>query len=212
MATFNNGPLGGFSGKLGTVVGTTWRGQNVMRSLPDLSARKFSAAQLLQQQRLKIVQEFLSGLKFLISETFGSKTSKNPPYNNAMSYHLTNALRHTEDGLALNYSKVLIGKGELCAIEQPLLERTAPEMLTLTWLDNSDQGLAYADDELIVIAYCPHFNHFECYRDTHQRSDTSCDLTTPLAFEGLEIELWATFYNVKKEMAATSRYLGRVGM
>lgn len=90
MATFNNGALGGFSGKLGTVVGSTWRGQNVMRSLPELGTQKFSPAQLRQQQRFKVVQEFLSDLKFLLSDTFGSNRGKNPPYNNAMSYHIVN--------------------------------------------------------------------------------------------------------------------------
>jgi hypothetical protein len=34
MGTFNKGILGGFSGKVGTVVGFNWRGLDVMRSLP----------------------------------------------------------------------------------------------------------------------------------------------------------------------------------
>ena len=32
MATFNKGILGGFNGKLGTVVGTSWKGISIMRS------------------------------------------------------------------------------------------------------------------------------------------------------------------------------------
>ena len=35
MATFEKGILGGFSGKVGNVVGSRWRGKNIMRSLPQ---------------------------------------------------------------------------------------------------------------------------------------------------------------------------------
>lgn len=129
-----------------------------------------------------------------------------------MSYHMTNALISTEAGWAINYPKVLIGKGDLCAIEQPVLTPTAPETLTLTWIDNSNQVLAYPDDQLIVVAYCEEFNYFEYFMDNHQRSDTSCELVMPVAFEGLDIALWATFYNASKGIAATSRYLGRMAM
>lgn len=212
MARFENGPLGGFSGKLGPVVGTTWRGQNVMRSVPRPSTKKFSAAQVLQQQRLKTVQEFIGPMKALLNQTFGSKTGSNPPYNNAMSYHMTDALQQTETGCAIHYPKVLIAKGDLCAIEQPVLHHVAPETLTLNWIDNSNEGLAYPDDQLIVVAYCPHLHYFEYFINTHQRADTFCELILPVAFEGLEIELWASFYNERKQISATSRYLGRVGM
>src|SRR5690606_15515817 len=186
MARYDNGPLGGFSGKLGTVVGTTWRGQNVMRSLPEPSTKKFSAAQLLQQLRLKTIQEFLGPMKGLLCETFGSKTGKNPPYNNAMSYHMNEALLQTEDGVAINYPKVLIAKGGLCAMEQAVLQNTAPQTFTLTWLDNSNQALAYPNDLLIVVGYCPTFKQFEYFINTHQRSDTTCELVMPAAFEGFE--------------------------
>jgi len=37
MGTYNKGILGAFYGKVGTVVGSTWRGKDVMRSLPRKS-------------------------------------------------------------------------------------------------------------------------------------------------------------------------------
>ncbi|RIA09717.1 hypothetical protein OE09_1563 [Flavobacteriaceae bacterium MAR_2010_72] len=212
MATFNNGPLGGFSGKLGPVVGSSWRGQNVLRTLPQSGTPHFSAAQLQQQQRLKLVQEFLGDIKQLLSMTFGSTVAKHPPYNNAMSYHMKEALVTSSNGLAIHYPKVLIAKGELCPIEQPVLQRIAPETLSLTWRDNSDQGLAYATDELMVVAYSPLYKHFELVLHEAQRSDERCEMIMPVAFEGLEIEFWATFYNGSKRIAATSRYLGCVMM
>lgn len=37
MATLNKGILGGFSGKVGTVVGANWRGLDIIRSRPKIS-------------------------------------------------------------------------------------------------------------------------------------------------------------------------------
>ena len=34
MAEIKKGILGGFSGKVGTVVGVNWRGKDIIRSLP----------------------------------------------------------------------------------------------------------------------------------------------------------------------------------
>ncbi|HJV78940.1 MAG TPA: hypothetical protein VJ602_11205 [Paludibacter sp.] len=34
MAIFSKGILGGFSGKVGNVIGSTWRGKDVLRNLP----------------------------------------------------------------------------------------------------------------------------------------------------------------------------------
>lgn len=39
MATFEKGILGGFSGKIGNVVGARWRGKDIMRSVPRSSSR-----------------------------------------------------------------------------------------------------------------------------------------------------------------------------
>jgi len=204
MARYTNGPLGGFSGTLGPLVGATWRGETIMRTRPTAGPKTYSTAQLLQQQRLKVVQEFLGDLKFLLSETFGSKTDKKPPYNNAMSYHMTEAILVDDDHLVINYPKVLIAKGDLRGIDQPIIALTAPETLNLTWQYHSNQALSYPDDGLVVVAYCPDLKHFEFFMGTHQRSDTACELVLPVAFEGLAVELWATFYNNTKGIAATS--------
>ena len=51
MATFEKGILGGFSGKVGNVVGSRWRGKNVMRSLPQRG--NYTPTEKQEEQRLK---------------------------------------------------------------------------------------------------------------------------------------------------------------
>lgn len=62
MARITKGILGGFSGKVGTVVGASWRGQDIIRSMPKPSSRKATGKQMLQQLKFKLVIGFLKPL------------------------------------------------------------------------------------------------------------------------------------------------------
>ncbi|HEX3025140.1 MAG TPA: DUF6266 family protein [Chitinophagaceae bacterium] len=52
MGTINKGILGGFSGKVGTVIGATWKGIDYMRSKSSKKPGNFSDAQLEQQAKI----------------------------------------------------------------------------------------------------------------------------------------------------------------
>ena len=61
MGTFEKGYLGGFSGKVGTAVGSSWKGLNVLRSNPP-SKRKGqpTEAQLQRQAKFSLITAFLT--------------------------------------------------------------------------------------------------------------------------------------------------------
>ncbi|HEY9362527.1 MAG TPA: DUF6266 family protein, partial [Chitinophagaceae bacterium] len=59
MATFEKGILGGFSGKVGTVIGGTWKGIDFMRSRANKRTFIPSQKQLDQQLKFAIMMRFL---------------------------------------------------------------------------------------------------------------------------------------------------------
>ena len=63
MATYNKGILGAFSGKVGPVVGATWRCKYVMRGLPKKGNRLPTEFQQVQRTKFTMVTEFLSGIQ-----------------------------------------------------------------------------------------------------------------------------------------------------
>ena len=80
MATIQKGILGRFSGKVGTVVGANWRGQDVIRSVPKKSTR--IPIELQQEQRLKfrLASKFLAPIAPLTRNWFGQPAGvKSPP-------------------------------------------------------------------------------------------------------------------------------------
>ena len=121
MATFNKGILGGFSGKVGTVVGANWRGKDIMRSLPKPSQKEPTEKQLLQQAKFKLAVSFLQPLKTIQSQYFGSGSGVKSRVNLATSYTINEAMQVVAGVLELMYNKVLITKGELTGFQNAVL-------------------------------------------------------------------------------------------
>ena len=69
MGTIKQGILGGFSGKVGTVIGSSWRGIQVMRGLS--TGRKGSPTDAQLQQQAKSAVMIKLTLYYLICSPLG---------------------------------------------------------------------------------------------------------------------------------------------
>ncbi|PNQ72511.1 hypothetical protein C1T31_12045 [Hanstruepera neustonica] len=210
MATFEKGILGGFSGKVGNVVGARWRGQNIMRSLPQRGDYKPTEDQLLQRERFKTVVTFLTPLRGLLSKYFGKKQGVKSPYNLATAYHLTEALTAIPGGFEIDFTKVLISKGDLRGMETPTLAAAANQVLDLGWADNSGQGNASPLDQLVAVVFAPATQLYQIFEFVGTREETAVQLTLPGFMAGQEVQVWASFVTETGKLAATSTYLGAV--
>lgn len=210
MATFEKGILGGFSGKVGNVVGARWRGRNVMRSLPQRGNYTPTEEQLIQREKFKAVIDFLNPIKDVESKYFGKKQGDKSAYNLATSYHLKEALIDTGTGYVIDYPKVMIGKGDLRGIENPSLTAAPAQVLDLSWNDNSGQGNANPLDSLVVVVYAPEPKLYQVYDPAGTREEAAINLPLPAFMSGFEVQVWATFADTSAKVAAISTYLGAV--
>ena len=62
MGKIKQGILGGFKGKVGTVIGSSWNGIAYMKGLPQSVKKSNSAAQIMQREFFKEVQQLASQL------------------------------------------------------------------------------------------------------------------------------------------------------
>jgi hypothetical protein len=210
MATFEKGILGGFSGKVGNVVGSKWRGKNVMRSLPQRGKYTASTKQEEQREKFKTVMGFLSPMIDVLNLYFGNQQGDRSRFNLATSYHLKNAVLSTPLGMEMEYAKVLISKGDLRGIDGGTLVAAANQVLTFTWQDNSGQGKATATDAFMVVAYAPDLNLFYTDLAVAIRDATTATVTLPDFMTSFEVEVWASFSKPETNFAAISTYLGAV--
>ena len=210
MATFEKGILGGFSGKVGNVVGSRWRGRNIMRSLPQRGNYTPSAKQEEQREKFKTVISFLSPIVEILSNYFGNPQGDKSRANLATSYHLKNAVVSSPLGMVMDYAKVLISKGDLRGIDGGTLTAGANQALVFGWQDNSGQGKATATDQFMVVVYAPDLNLFYNNLAVATRDATTATVTLPDYMAGLEVEVWASFSKPNTNFAAISTYLGAI--
>jgi hypothetical protein len=209
MGTYNKGILGAFSGKVGPIVGATWRGKDVMRSLPKRSNRVASAAQLLQRQKFSMVNDFLGGLQPVVKRYYGSNSGIKTRRNQAMSYLMREALIFTDPDFEWDYSKVLISRGDLTGMEDATLD-VAAGAISVLWTNNSNQGEAAADDVLVLVVYDPVTKTVVYSLVAGERADEAASLAMPSYLDGAEVQVWATFVAADEKLVATSLYLGSI--
>lgn len=92
MARLPLGILGPVSGKVGNVVGGTWRGIDYLRAMPANVGNPRTEAQLNQRGRFVMMLRFLQPALEFVKVGFKPYAVKMSTYNAAMSYNLRNAM------------------------------------------------------------------------------------------------------------------------
>ncbi|QBZ98532.1 DUF6266 family protein [Flavobacterium sangjuense] len=210
MGTYNKGILGPFSGKVGTVVGANWRGKDVMRSLPKKTDRTPTETQLLQREKFTAVSNFLTPISNVLSLYYGSGSGELTRRNQAMSYHMKDAVTYVDPNFEILFDKVQISKGDLLGVQNPAASSSSPGEIKFTWENNSEQGSAKATDQLVVVLYSPMEDIYYTNGNAATRDAGTVTLTLPAYFSGLEVQVWITFASATGKSYATSVYLGAV--
>lgn len=211
MGKFNDGIFGSFSGRVGNVVGANWRGIDVLRKRPRRKPNRTGTAnQLEQRAKFAAVVEFLNPIKEVAGAYFSRETKSKSRYNLATGYNLKNAL---VDGpgntFTLDYSKVLISKGELRGLEGGAVVAQPAHVLEMSWTDNSGQGSAAATDLVIAVVYSPAQDLYQMFNPAPAtRGDATVALTMPAYYSGNEVHVWGTVISDDKKVAAISTYMG----
>lgn len=111
MAKILNGILGGFSGKVGTVIGACWKGIDYMRGLATSITNPNTPAQVEQRARFSLIIAFLRPLTGFLRIGFRSAAIKMSAFNAAMAYNVKHAVSGAYPEFAIDYDQVLLSRG-----------------------------------------------------------------------------------------------------
>lgn len=210
MGTISKGILGGFSGTVGTVIGGTWKGIDYMRSQPARRTTTLTPAQADQRLRFAIVVKFVQSMAGLLMLTFRNYAVKMTGTNNATSYILKNAVTGVAPNFTIDYSLVLVSRGDLPNVLNPAAAPGATAgQVTFTWLNNAGVGKAKANDKAILVVHCPAFNQTVYTTGSALRSalTETIDCAT---FSGETVETYVGFISDDGKDVASSIYTGQV--
>lgn len=209
MATYEKGVLGSFNGLVGTVVGSSWKGMNIMRSRNKKSSKKPTLKQLMQQARFAFLIRFISPLAGLLEKTFDARGVEKTSMNLAFQYNYNNALTGTYPAYGLDYSKVLISRGSLLNANSPAAVAAANGRIDFSWTDNSGLAQANATDKAILVAHCADLNQAVFITNGAPRTAGTDSLDASI-FSGRTVQTWLAFINAEGTEVASSIYTGPV--
>lgn len=212
MAEIKKGILGGFSGKVGPVVGANWRGKDIIRSTPKSSSKPKTDKQVVQQLKFKTAIAFLTPLRNIQSRFFGADAGVKSRVNLATSYFINNAVEVEDDLPVVVYNKVLITKGDLTGFQVLEAIAEAGAKLKFTWQNNAIQGNALATDKVSVVCYFEETGTFEMFEEIAARSEATVSVTLPSAYAGMETQVYAYLNNELQTQACNSVYLGAIAL
>lgn len=208
MARFLKGITGAYTGKVGNVVGSSWRGIDYIRSLPKKSSKPASEDQMAQRTRFAMATNFLKSIKDILKIGFSdSKQRGKMGYNVAFQHLITNAITGIYPALSIDYSSVQIASGSLAALMGLQTEESAPQVLTLSWQPDVNRFNAFADDQVIVLLYNVDENFFSAYEGV-SRVDSSLDITLPVSYTGKTMVGWTFSIHRDGKVTSSSQYIG----
>ena len=192
MGTINQGILGGFSGKVGSIVGFRWKSKYYIRARAAKVSNPRTPKQQEQRGKFATAFNFLKNIKPFIRIGYKEFTRERSAFNSAMSYMLKRAVTGDGKDVKIDFDRVLVSTGSL----MPVFEGTATQdrdKMYFDWQDNSGMGNAESADIAMLLVY--NKDKETAVHDTEAalRSDRHAELSLPNDWEGDELVAYLSF-------------------
>ena len=210
MGKISQGVLGGFSGKVGNVVGGTWKGIDYMRIKPSNVSNPRTQGQVDQRSKFSTVLRFLQPMTEFLRVGFKLYANKMTQFNNAMSYNLNNAITGAYPSFTIDYANALVSRGNLTGALDPAVSSPSAGSVEFTWDNNTGSGNAEGTDKALLVVFNPSKNQAVYETEGAARNVTSDTLTVPTDFSGDTVETFIGFVSENGKEIANSVYIGSV--
>lgn len=148
------GILGGFSGKVGTVVGSIRNGKPTMRAVGYRNPNKVTEKQLIQRERFTISKKLSTHLLPIFEIGLRNEVGESKITNAAVKHLLGSDMLTMGVKPEVNYPKLLLSKGTLPQLYNPNFT-VVNRAFRVTWINNSNFLKADGTDLLFFVAIYP---------------------------------------------------------
>ncbi|MCB0674236.1 MAG: hypothetical protein KDC59_19990 [Saprospiraceae bacterium] len=210
MGKISQGVLGGFSGKVGNVVGGTWKGIDYMRIKPANVTNPRTEGQVDQRSKFSTVLRFLQPMTDFLRVGFKLYANKMTQFNAAMSYNLNNAITGAYPNFMVDYANALVTRGNLSGAANGAASSPSAGDVQITWDDNSGSGSAQATDKALIVLLNTTRQEAVFTTAGPARSAGTETISVPSEYTGEDVEVFLGFISEDGSKVANSSYLGSV--
>ena len=225
MGKISQGVLGGFSGKVGNVVGGTWKGIDYMRIKPANVTNPRTEGQVDQRSKFSTVLRFLQPMTDFLRVGFKLYANKMTQFNAAMSYNLNNAITGAYPNFMVDYASALVTRGNLSGAANGAASSPSAGDVQIwssygevwissriTWDDNSGSGSAQATDKALIVLLNTTRQEAVFTIAGPARSAGTETISVPSEYTGEDVEVFLGFISEDGSKVANSSYLGSVAV
>ncbi|MGY3055611.1 hypothetical protein ACVWYG_003832 [Pedobacter sp. UYEF25] len=205
MAILKNGANGGFSGKVGSIVGYELNGQDIIRALPKKRTKKPGETEQLNRDKFALTQHWLKPLLTYLRIGFKNYAPTYQGFVAAKSYNSKNALKENEDGNTdVDPALALLSFGSL-NLPQSISMELQDDKIVVTWVtEGSDQDL----DLAMLIAYVPETGEVSIDTAAAKRHTGTATLPMPHNPNEDAVHVYIAFVAFDHSAQSNSYYLG----
>ena len=207
MGKISQGIIGGISGKVGNVIGASWKGIHYLRIKPASVANPRTEGQVNQRNKFSAALEFLQPSLAFIKVGYKFHQNKQSAFNAAMSYILHNAITGSAPDFTVNYATALVSRGNLTGVLEPTVSIAEGEA-TISWTNNGSDGNARPDDTAMLLVYFPGSKESVVRvmtTDTRLSGTMTVDLSS---FPGETAQIYLAFRSADGSAVSDSSYVG----
>jgi len=208
MGKYLKGILGPFTGLVGSIVGTYWKGRSVMRTRPVSGSKPPTEAQMIQRARFSLLSQFLSPINDILTTGFQAYSKEMSPFNAAFTANSDRAVTGTYPTLTIDYQYVIIAKGRLLAPPPITMATTVDAQLDFSWINNAGSDTTNGADRLTIVVCNPLRQEYVKARNAAARSAGSYDMAVPAIWAENTVYVWAFFVNTAGNISSNSQYVG----
>lgn len=207
MAKFEQGIHGPFQGRVGRVVGATWKGIPYMRAMPKARTSAPTNGEMLNRKKWALSQSWLQPVTQFVQIGWKGYSLRSEGFIAAKSYLIKHAFETVAGDVVINPALVKLSSGDLplpVAIETSLLENG---VVLFTWDTAFDYEKAHEGDQILMLAYNIEEKETE-YNLVGQPRKTGSDkleLDKPGTYH-----LYAAFVAYDRTRQSDSTYLGSI--
>lgn len=188
MGVIKQGILGGFSGKVANVVGSSWKGIAVLKSLPLSVANPKTAGQVAQRGAMtQIVIAARLLLASLLQPYWNPFSQKMSGYN---AFVKENIATFTTAGFT-TFASFFSMRGSLIGVVVSSATASAGGSdVTVNWADNTGTADALATDEMVITYYNATQDYWAVSATAAQRADATIVIADALVAQNDDLHVY----------------------
>lgn len=209
MATYYDGINGPFKGKVGTVIGSSWKGKPYMKARHHKRTKPPRKNEQLNRNKFAMAHRWLQPVLDFVRAGYKGYTPTVEGFLAAKSYLLKNAFEGEGAEVVINPALMKVSYGDLSLPTNITANKTAPDNLQVSW-EACDQHADNAADQVMILVYDIE-NGYANYNITGQfRYAGTGNLYIPPADPERTWHIYVAFVAADRSRQSMSVYLGTI--